>query len=146
MMSMAVFMVNYQCARVVLSAISIANIATPLLNLLFIVLAQQRHYIIPPYRFKYCVMCYNIFTYKSPPKVRWAGIEPANRLHGGAFQMHRVCLSTTSANRFEGDKVVQTASPSNLPNEKHIILDIVLSNIKPIVYIPNMCYNTIVGR
>lgn len=45
----------------------------------------------------YCIMCYNITTYKSPLKVRWARLELANRLHGSAFQKHRVCLSTTSA-------------------------------------------------
>ena len=41
-------------------------------------------------------LCYNT-TYKSPPKVRWARLELADRLHGSAFQKHRVCHSTTSA-------------------------------------------------
>ena len=41
-------------------------------------------------------MCYNI-TYKSPPEVRWARLELADRLHGSAFQKHRVCHFTTSA-------------------------------------------------
>ena len=44
-------------------------------------------------------MCYNT-TYKSPPKVRWARLELADRLHGSALQTHRVCHSTTSAPTF----------------------------------------------
>ncbi len=115
-MSMVVFVVNYQCARVVFSAISIANVATSFLNLLFIVLAQQRHYKTPPSRFWYCIMCYNISTYKTPPKVPQSGLEPEYRLHGSAFQKHRVCHFTTGASAY-------------LPLNKNYHILIVLVNI-----------------
>ena len=69
-------------------------------------------------------MCYNMSrSYTSPPKLRWAGLEPAIRLHGSAFQERRVCHSTTSASRLEGDEVVQAASPSNPPNKNHTPLN-----------------------
>ena len=55
-------------------------------------------------------MCYNT-TYKSPPRVRWARLELADRLHGSAFQKHRVCHSTTSAVIIEGSGNCEHPSP-----------------------------------
>jgi hypothetical protein len=45
-------------------------------------------------------LCYNIATYKSPPKVRQSGFEPEYHLHGSAFQERRVCPFTTGALSF----------------------------------------------
>lgn len=70
-------------------------------------------------------MCYNT-TYKSPPKVRQSGLEPEYRLHGSAFQKHRVCHFTTGA-LIEQEGSGQHKSYSPLGFSIYIHLQFVLS-------------------
>jgi hypothetical protein len=61
-----------------------------------------------------CTLCYNIVTCKSPPvgeSLRQPRIELGYRLHGGAFQVHRVCPSTTGAGFGEGSGNCEPPSP-----------------------------------
>ena len=129
MIRITVFMVYYQVARAVLSAVSITNVVTSFLNLLFIVLTQQRHFIIPPFRFVYYLsLCYNAFTYKSPPVVIMTagGLEPPRQFPASSCQDYCVCQlhHAVVENIGEGKSLPADPSPKshlkNIPKHGHL--------------------------
>ena len=82
-------------------------------------------YILLRFYVRPCLVCYNYLAkHISPPVsviMRWAGIEPAGRIHGSAVQMHRVYHFTTSACKSGESATAKLLLPLTL-SMKNIIL------------------------
>lgn len=114
-------MMNLKSARAMFLPVSIAAIVTSLFDFLFIVITQQRHFVIPPFRFGYCSLCYNIVKlYTSPPMVIMTagGLEPPRQLPASSCQDYCGCqLHHAVAESGEGDLAKDCPSPK-LPQLK----------------------------
>ena len=132
-MKISVFMMNLKSARAMFLPVSIAAIVTSLFDFLFIVITQQRHFVIPPFRFGYCSLCYNIVkSYTSPPMVIMTagGFEPPRQLPASSCQDYCVCQlhhAVRSENLVEGDSL--PAQPSTKSHLKNIPDDGCLSRV-----------------